>query len=145
MGRLYIDYIHSNPNNNSDGGANYARIFVHEIMKRSGRLSLPSKPTLLVPDDYEPILDMEKEFVSSGVFDLVRCKNIGNIVLEENSSIFIPLLGVKDFHVLEMLKNNNPTLQIVVTIHGMRYVDQKCDVYDLKYCTTLSQKTQRLT
>jgi len=66
MGRLYIDYIHSNPNNNSDGGANYARIFVHEIMKRSGRLSLPSKPTLLVPDDYEPILDMEKEFVSSG-------------------------------------------------------------------------------
>lgn len=139
MSRLYIDYVHAKPST-MNGGANYARTFVAEIMERAKKEDVALPITLLWPEGYVTKLKLEQEFIESGIFDILKCSEVENVVYEKNSVLFIPLIGTKDLSLLKKLKSKNPSLKLVVTIHGVRFIDAKCDLYDLKYQASVPGK-----
>ena len=123
-----------------NGGANYSRTFVAEIMKRVKNDEASPAITLIWPEGYETKLPQEREFFESKVFDIVKCSKVEDVEFEENSTLFIPLIGTKDLGLLKILRSTNPSLKFVVTIHGVRFIDAKCDLYDLKYQLSITGK-----
>lgn len=139
MSRIYIDYIHAKPNT-TNGGANYARAFVEEIRKAISNGSESQKVTIIWPEGYESSIPVEQDFEKN--FDIVKCRKVEDCNFEEKSVLFIPLLGTKDIGLIKRLKCASASLKIIVTIHGVRFIDAKCDLYDLKYYISLRDKTK---
>lgn len=141
MARLYIDYIHAKPST-MNGGANYSRTFVAEIMKRATKENIAPPITLIWPEGYDTKIPLEQEFIDSDVFDILKCAKVEDVAFEQGALLFIPLIGTKDLGLLKVLRGKNPSLKFVVTIHGVRFIDAKCDWYDLKYQESFSRKVK---
>ena len=134
MNTLYIDYTHSVPRRQAKvhGGANYTRTLLANILQSFKETCSIRKIVLLWPKGYKPNSDVEKNIYESKLIEiLIVEKSIGEVVFEPGATLFIPLLGVKEFPLLKSLKKKK--INIVLTIHGLRLLDYKIDLYNLCY------------
>ena len=134
MNTLYIDYTHSIPvkQTKAHGGANYTRTLLINILRYLESNGSAREIVILWPKGYLPCSEIEKKiYESDKIRILVVEKTICDISFNPNSTLFIPLLGVKEFPILESLKKKK--IKIIMTIHGLRLLDYKIDLYNLYY------------
>ncbi len=134
MGTLYIDYTHSVPRQQTKvhGGANYTRSLLISILRYLETGEHHAKIIVLWPKGYEPYSEIEQTIYCSKLFEIVVVNNkISEITFESNATIFLPLLGVKEFSLLKALKKKH--LNVILTIHGLRLLDYKIDFFNIKY------------
>ncbi len=145
MSSLYIDYTRSVPANQTKvhGGAVYSRTLLINLIRYLESNPLSKKIFLLWPEGYSPNSEIEKTIYNSPCFNILQVNRLSNsIEFESGSTLFIPLLAVKDYPVLKELKKKN--VDVVLTIHGLRQLDFKFDSYDLKYELGLLSKIKVL-
>lgn len=145
MNTLYIDYTHSVPRRQAKvhGGGNYARTLLVSILRYLEDSESTCKVVVLWPKDYLPISDVEKRIYDSKWVEIISIdKSIDKIDYEPGATLFVPLLGVKEFPLLKTLKKKK--IYVVLTIHGLRLLDYKIDLYNIDYATGLLGKTKAL-
>ena len=145
MNTLYVDYTHSVPRRQTKvhGGGNYTRTLLINILQYLEKTDSIRKIVVLWPKDYLPISDVEKCIYESKLVEILRVEDsIDKVVYEPGATLFIPLLGVKDFPLLKSLKKKK--VNIVLTIHGLRLLDYKIDLYNTHYVSGLLAKTKAL-
>lgn len=145
MNTLYIDYTHSVPRRQTKvhGGGNYARTLLVSILRHLEDSQSACKVVVLWPKDYLPISDVEKRIYDSKWVEIISVdKSIDKIDYEPGATLFVPLLGVKEFPLLKTLKKKK--INVVLTIHGLRLLDYKIDLYNTDYATGLLGKTKAL-
>lgn len=145
MKTLYIDYTHSVPRRQAKvhGGGNYTRTLLVNILHYLEETSSSHKIVVLWPKDYLPSTDVEKKIYESKLVEIQDVeKSIDEVNYEPDATIFIPLLGVKEFPLLKSLKKKK--INIVLTIHGLRLLDYKIDLYNTCYVSGLLAKMKAL-
>lgn len=145
MNTLYIDYTHSVPRRQAKvhGGGNYTRTLLVNILNYLEGSGPVCKVVVLWPKDYMPSSDVEKSIYESKRLEILHVdKSVDKIDYEPGATIFLPLLGVKEFPLLKSLKKKN--INVVLTIHGLRLLDYKIDLYNINYATGLLAKTKAL-
>lgn len=145
MNTLYIDYTHSIPVKQTKvhGGANYTRTLLVNLLHYLKANSVVKKIIILWPKGYLPTSDIEQRIYSNDFFEIKPVEKLDETVsLEPGSTLFIPLMGVKEFPVLRSLKKQK--IKIVMTIHGLRLLDYRLDHYNIMYFSGLVKKTVAL-
>lgn len=129
---FYLDYIPQNKQRNMHGGNVYSK----RCMKLLTEAKIPI--CIILPKGYKAMDDEENAIFTNKYVTLLERENImDGFELEENSILFFPLLMGKYMNLLKKFKIKNPTIQIYITIHGLRLLDLKFDPYDKYY---LSEK-----
>lgn len=131
---LYIDYTHSIPVKQTKvhGGANYTRSLLMNLLNYLEFNKETRKIIVLWPQGYLPTSDIERKIYSNDLWKIQTIEKLnGEVSFEPDSTLFIPLMGVKEFSVLKDLKNKK--IKIVMTIHGLRLLDYKFDYYNTMY------------
>ena len=134
MDPLYIDYTHSIPRQQTKvhGGANYTKMLLISILNYTESLKDRKKIIVLWPEGYSPSSEVENKIYDNEHIEILHVKkNICDIDFEPGATLFIPLLGIKEFHILKEIKEKK--VNIIMTIHGLRLLDYKIDLYNLKY------------
>lgn len=145
MNTLYIDYTHSVPRRQAKvhGGGNYTRTLLVNILRYIEDSGSICKIVVLWPKDYLPNSDVEKRIYESKRVEILSIDaSIDKIDYEPGATLFLPLLGVKEFPLLKSLKKKK--INTVLTIHGLRLLDYKIDLYNIDYVTGLLAKTKTL-
>jgi len=141
MSALYIDYTHSIPVGQTKihGGGNYTRTLLINLLNYLKQNKIRKKIIVLWPKGYLPNSAIEQQIYNNDYFEIKHIDELNKSVeFEINSTLFIPLLGMKNFKVLKIFKRKK--INIIVTIHGLRLLDYKFDIYNLKY----AQKIQKM-
>ncbi len=137
MRKLFIDYTNCVPVKRAkvNGGSNYAQAVILNIEKylaENEDIKNSVKVNILWPEYYEPGTENEKNIYGSSQFGIIKVsRSIADFAYEDGDVLFLPLLGVSRFPVLEKLKRKKITL--IVTVHGVRLLDLKWDKYDICY------------
>lgn len=145
MNTLYIDYTHSVPRRQAKvhGGGNYTRTLLVNILRYLEDSGSICKIVVIWPKDYLPNSDVEKRIYESKRIEILSVDaSIDKIDYEPGATLFLPLLGVKEFPLLKSLKKKK--INTVLTIHGLRLLDYKIDLYNIDYVTGLLAKTKAL-
>ncbi|CAK3666731.1 glycosyltransferase [Vibrio crassostreae] len=128
---LYIDYTNSISYNGVKyhGGGNYTRYIIGLI---SNNLDKSNSVTVLIPNGYI-LSDTE-----INLFRGVNIKEVGgggfsSLSFSDSDTIFFPLLNLRRLSLAREIRNKNNDIKIFVTIHGLRILDLKPDVYDQYY------------
>ena len=143
MKTLYIDFTHSLPSktSKSHGGGNYTKTVLLDLKSFMLKNHLETAVILLFPSDYNAETAIEKEILSFEKFKIVHIDTpLDRFVFEKDSILFLPLLGVKEFPLLKKLKKKN-SIELILTVHGLRLLDIKWDHYDLNYLSGIKEKT----
>ena len=147
MKTLYIDFTHSLPTkiSKSHGGGNYTKTVLLDLKKFILKNNPQIAVIILYPSDYNAKTEVEKEILSFEKFKIVYIDtSLDAFVFEKDSILFLPLLGVKEFLLLKTLKRKN-SIELILTVHGLRLLDMKWDRYDLNYLSSMKEKvTYRL-
>lgn len=140
MGNLYVDFTHSLPTKlvKSHGGGNYTKTILLTLNHYIKENKIRKRLILLWPKDYDATSEIEKRILNSSSFE-IRYISVGldKIEYESDSAIFLPLLGVKEFGIIDKLKKIG--LEIYIAVHGLRLLDIKIDKYDCYYISGLKQ------
>ncbi|MCG9563281.1 glycosyltransferase [Vibrio chagasii] len=128
---LYIDYTNSISYNGVKyhGGGNYTRYIIGLI---SNNLDKFNSVTVLIPSGYI-LSDTE-----SNLFRDLNIKELGvggfsSLTFSDSDTIFFPLLNLRRLSLAREIRNKNNDVKIFVTIHGLRILDLKPDIYDQYY------------
>lgn len=142
MKTLYIDFTHSLPTkiSKSHGGGNYTKTVLLDLKKFILKNNPPTEVIILYPSDYNAKTEIEKEILSFEKFKIVYIDTtLDAFVFEKDSVLFLPLLGVKEFPLLKTLKRKN-SIELILTVHGLRLLDMRWDRYDLNYLSSVKEK-----
>ena len=151
MGTLYIDYTRSiirntssNGSNKVNGGANYTRTLIGHLKRYIEEQKIENEIVIIVPNEYQFESEYEKTLFASPIFKILPInKDIDSIEYEIDSTLFIPLLSVKEYPLLKKIKADNQ-VRIALTIHGLRNLDLYFDKYDLTYFDKGSERVKQL-
>lgn len=140
MNALYIDFTHSIPRKKAKvhGGGNFTKQVLIDLedylsLKESKDMDV----NLICPKEYSPQNDVENKIFNSKYYKrLYTDCLLDEISYKPNSTLFLPLLGVKEFPLLKSIKRNNPKLRLILTVHGLRLLDLPPDNYDRAYLVT---------
>lgn len=134
MNTIYIDYTHSTPLKGvkAHGGANYTKTVILDFIEYLQENNIDREVVLLWPTKYEPTSIIENSIYHNRRIT-IKCvsESIENIDYEENATIYLPLLGVKEFGLIKKLKEKG--LKVALTVHGLRLLDKRFDSYDKLY------------
>jgi hypothetical protein len=138
MKTVYIDCTASVPIKNQPfhGGANYTHSLLFELQKRS----FPDvKFILLLPNEYTPVDTVEESVYTGGYYKIIHVNSLSDdLKLNENSTLFMPLLyRQEDIRALKNIKQTNPTVKLVATIHDMRHLFNRYGYISRFYYTGL--------
>lgn len=141
---LYIDFTHSLPHKGVKfhGGGNYTKTLILNLEKYilAGNNS-NTKVIIIWPKSYIPQNDVEKRILNSKAFGVLKTeKSLDEINYRDNSRLFLPLLGIKEFPIIKKVKANHPQLQVMITVHGLRLLDYNVDKYDEIYLTSAKDR-----
>jgi glycosyltransferase involved in cell wall biosynthesis len=122
MKTVYIDCTGSVPIKNQPyhGGISYTNSLLLELQKKNNP---EHQFVLLLPADYNPEFIIKESIYSSGYFKTLVIGSLSDdFKMDENSTLFFPLLyKIEDFRALKKIKDNNPTVAFVATIHDLRH------------------------
>ena len=138
MKTIYIDCTSSVPIKNQPfhGGANYTYALLSELQKRKYD---EHEFVLLLPEGLYPGSVVGESVYNSGFYNVLIIKSLSDdLNLKENSTLFFPLLyRPADYKSLKKIKQNNPSVKIVATIHDMRHLFNKYGSLSRFYYTGL--------
>ena len=143
--RLYVDYTRSVPVGGirAHGGANYTKVFLTDLKKYMETEECCYEVVILWPDGYEGNSRLEKEILKDGVYHIKKIRSLEGVRFENGAVLFLPLLGIKEYPLLKKLRQQN--VRLILTIHGLRLMDTKWDMYDFLYKRSCSGKIMALT
>ena len=141
MNVIYVDYTHSTPLKGVKvhGGANYTKTVILDFVDYLKRNKINREIVLLWPRDYESSSIVERSIFDNQMITIqMVSESIEKLNYEENSIIYLPLLGVKEFGLIKKLKDKG--LKVALTVHGLRLLDTQYDSYDKYYVSELKNK-----
>lgn len=141
--KLYIDFTHAlpRPGIKFHGGAAYVKEVVQQAVKYVSEGKSNKQIVLLWPQDYTPTDSIEEKIRSCSRMEIENVsESIAEVAYEKYSTLFLPLLGVTEFPILKKIKTANPDMRIILTIHGLRLLDEKLDFYNADYYTDKMKK-----
>jgi glycosyltransferase involved in cell wall biosynthesis len=127
---IYIDFRECIPSKYGKfhGGGNYGKRYLRILKEHFTQL------TVFIPTDFEPTTDEDKDLLVHANIQLVKIETSNDIKMEQDNAIlFIPLLPTRRFNIINIIKKNNPSAKVFLTIHGTRYLDSIYDRYDKYY------------
>lgn len=140
MKHLYIDFTHSIPMKRAKvhGGGNFTKQMLLDmeayILRKS---NIDTNIILIWPKDYRPQNEVEERIYNSKVFSVLQTDSaLDDINYQTRSTLYLPLLGVKEFPLIKTLKSKNPGIRLILTVHGLRLLDLFPDNYDKAYLVT---------
>lgn len=125
---IYVDFTDCIPQKGIKyhGGGNYGKRYIR-LLAGTG-----CKVTVIVPDQIACSVK-SMDFSDIENVEVVELNDFTNFVAEENSVLFIPLLKTRRLRLLRIIKANNPTIKLYLTIHGDRDIDLIPDGMDAFY------------
>ena len=142
MKKVYIDFTHSLPTKSAKfhGGGNYTKTVLLDMKDYLSSSDESYDVIILFPNDYAVTTEIEKEILNFEKFQIKYISTrLDKYSFESDSILFLPLLGVKEFPLLKKIKEKC-SIEIILTIHGLRLLDMKWDNYDLKYLNGFVEK-----
>lgn len=132
---IYIDFTSAVPSKKIKyhGGGSYTKKVLSKLNQRL-KNNNNTKVFVLWPQNYEPQNEQESEIYNSNHLNIILIEEISDFKsYQDESLLFLPLLGIKNLHIVKKIKMKNPNLKISVTIHGLRLYDLKTDKFDKHY------------
>lgn len=125
---IYIDYTECKMSDGTSksGGFNY--IYHVITMLNVNKIII----TLLIPEGII-LNDVEEKIFNLENIKTQEIDSLTKIKLEENCTLFLPLLPISKLRIINKIKKRNPNSKVYLTIHGLRRLDLKYDKYDKYY------------
>lgn len=141
--KLYIDFTHAVPwpGIKFHGGAAYVKEVILQAIKYVSEERSNKQIVVLWPRNYVPTDSIGKEIRNCSRIVLEEVsESIVEVAYDKRSTLFLPLLGVTEFPLLKKIKSENPDMRIVLTIHGLRLLDERLDFYNADYYISKMKK-----
>jgi len=102
------------------GGGKYTNMILQKMQENHGDDGYNF--ILLWPKDHQPQTELEKSLYNDGFYTIQEIESLSEETrLVEGSTLFLPLLhNPADYNELKRIKDANPTVKIVATIHDLR-------------------------